>query len=156
MKAVVRILSIIFLISPIVSCASDTTQTAVLESSLSDVRIAPTNGCLAVSLKTLSLSKNKGDIDCTKSYAIDEKGTRFSIITEPNEYARNYPEPSYFTSDYIWLKGKSGEKVHWHDGTWKVVLILGLSGNTRVYNAEFTLKTSTASLHGFHGWNGDF
>ena len=127
------------------SCA-DTVQVDMKEG-LENVRIAPINGSLAVSLKTSTREPaKKGSIIEAESFALFSDGKRYGVIVEPNEYARNYPEKSYFTSDYIWLKGDHGGKLNWKDGDWKFVLVLQSTESKVTYKAKFGLKAHKVSL----------
>jgi hypothetical protein len=137
------------------SCAAITIQTANLIEGQSAVRIAPSNGMLAIALKVPTLDRDKGRILESESYAINKAGERFGLIVEPNEYANNYPEPSYFASIYVWLKGENRAKRKWENGKWTLVLILQRQGEKKVYKAKFELITETGSLPSFKA-NGEF
>jgi hypothetical protein len=137
---------------PFESCAVVTQ--AEVEEGQQEMRIAPVDGSLAVSLKTATLDPaKKGAIAEDQSYAIAKDGRRYGIVVTPNEYARNYPERSYFTSDYIWLKTSSGQKAKWTDGEWRLKLVLKGAGKMMAYEARFKLQSGAASLSGYHSDN---
>jgi len=141
MKTSIHLLILFLLTTTPLFCES--TVPVDIKEGLPNVRITFVDGSLAVALKTSTLiPSKKGSIIEKQSYAIDGSGKRYGIVAEPNEYARNYPERSYFTSDYVWLKDAHGRKLNWKDGNWKIVLVLKTSENESTYKATFDLNAN--------------
>src|ERR1019366_1596470 len=117
----IRLFALLIFSLLVTSCAI-TTGTDFTEGN-GNVSLHLDGGVLYVNLKTPTLDPAKqGQISETRSYAVDESGKRYGLIIEPNEFARNYPEASYWTSDFIWLKGKDGKKKKWGHGKWTISL----------------------------------
>lgn len=116
-----------------------------------DVRIVPGYGNpLGVSIRPPSLEReNQGRINSALSYATDARGKKYPVLAKTNDYARNYPERSYFTSDVLYLLNPSDPARvlnGWPNGEWDLRLIFDSPRGRQTMDSHFRLSNFTFIL----------
>jgi len=116
-----------------------------------DLRISPGYGRpLALSIKTPTLDWTKqGEVNSALSYAKDSRGNQYAVLAVANEYARNYPERSYFTSHDLYLvnpRDKNKTLPGWRNGRWNLHLVLDSPRGRSTMDAGFVLSNFTFIL----------
>jgi hypothetical protein len=123
-------------------CAS--TQKVIVLQSENNVKIHHMNdGSLLLNLPTHIFEwDKKGKIVSDLSYAIDGKGEKYNLITEPFLIAHSHPKPTTDTSDILWLNSpqKSSGKLKWYNNFWKIHVVLRTQDKLDIFEINFEVK----------------
>ena len=65
---------------------------------------------------------------------------KYSLIVEPFQVAHDYPKPTGYTSDIVWLSSPNkNSKMPWSNGDWKIYLFLKSERGVDNFEAYFEL-----------------
>ncbi len=132
-----------FIIILLFGCTS-TQKLIVLQSQNDDVRIYHRrDGSLLLNLPTHTFEwEKKGKIVSGMSYAIDGKGKKYNLATEPFQIAHNHPKPTTYTSDILWLTSptKSNVKLAWYNNIWEIHVVLKSQNEVDTFEIKFEVS----------------
>lgn len=134
-----------------VFAACRTTKVVNIPKDNRSILIAPgRDGSLVITLSTPThLESEKGEVDLSLSYAVDQRGKRYNLVVEKNTWAREkYKSVSRRTPpDFFWL-ANDGNSVRksWSNGTWDLRMVLKTSSGSSIYSTIFELGTQSVLI----------